>query len=83
MVNRVVSPDELDNEVEKVVSYYRNAPTKAIGLLKTMLNKSFQSDLDTMLDYEAYCQEIAGRSEDYKEGVAAFNEKRKPEFRGK
>jgi len=38
--------------------------------------------LDTMLQYEAYCQEIAGRSEDYKEGVAAFNEKRKPEFKG-
>ena len=45
-----------------------------------MLNKASHSDLDTMLQYEAYCQEIAGRSEDYKEGVAAFNEKRKPEF---
>jgi 2-(1,2-epoxy-1,2-dihydrophenyl)acetyl-CoA isomerase len=83
MINRVVALEQLDEEVEKVVSYYRNAPTKAIGLMKTMLNKSFHSDLEGMLEYEAYCQEIAGRSEDNKEGVAAFNEKRKPEFRGK
>ena len=48
-----------------------------------MLNKSFQSDLDTMLEYEAQYQEIAGRSEDNKEGVKAFNEKRKPEFKGR
>jgi 2-(1,2-epoxy-1,2-dihydrophenyl)acetyl-CoA isomerase len=83
MVNKVVPAEELDAAVEQVVSYYRNAPTKAIGLMKKMLNKSFNSDLDTMLDYEAYCQEIAGNSEDYREGVKAFNEKRKPEFKGR
>lgn len=82
MVNKVVSPEELDDEVEKLAKHYANAPTKAIGLMKKMLNKSHTSDLDTMLEYEAYCQEIAGRSDDYKEGVAAFNEKRKPAFKG-
>ena len=50
--------------------------------MKKMLNKSFNSDLETMLEYEAYCQEIAGSSYDNKEGVAAFNEKRKPQFKG-
>jgi len=83
MVSKVVSPEELDNAVEEIVSFYRNAPTKAVGLMKKMLNKSFNSDLDAMLEYEAYCQEIAGNSEDYREGVNAFNEKRKPEFKGR
>lgn len=82
MVNKVVPPEELDAAVADYTNYYKNAPTKAIGLMKQMLNKSFHSDLDTMLEYEAYCQEIAGNSTDYKEGVQAFNEKRKPKFTG-
>jgi 2-(1,2-epoxy-1,2-dihydrophenyl)acetyl-CoA isomerase len=83
MVNKVVPLEELEAATEYYTSYYANAPTKAIGLMKKMLNQSFHSDLDTMLAYEAYCQEIAGRSEDYKEGVQAFIEKRKPVFTGK
>jgi 2-(1,2-epoxy-1,2-dihydrophenyl)acetyl-CoA isomerase len=83
MINKVVTADELDNAVADYTNYYAKAPTKAIGLMKKMLNLSFHSDLDTMLAYEAHCQEIAGRSEDYKEGVQAFVEKRKPAFTGK
>ncbi len=83
MINRVASDEELDPVVDEIASYYEKAPTKAIALMKKMLNKSTVSDLDTMLDYEAYCQEIAGNSEDYREGVTAFNEKRKPDFKGK
>ena len=82
IVNKVVAADELDKAVEDVADYYVNAPTKAIALMKKMLNKSFHSDLDTMLEYEAYCQEIAGLSGDYKEGIKAFIEKRKPNFSG-
>jgi len=82
MINKVVKADELDIEVQKIATYYQNAPTKAIALMKKMLNKSFHSDLETMLEYEAYCQEIAGRSDDYKEGVAAFIEKRAAKYTG-
>lgn len=82
IVNKVIPLNQLDAAVDEAANYYANAPTKAIGLMKKMLNKSFHSDLDTMLDYEAYCQEIAGNSLDNKEGVKAFLEKRKPNFKG-
>ena len=83
MINRCVPADQLDTTTQEIAEYYANAPTKAIGLMKKMLNKSFNSDLEAMLEYEMYCQEIAGSSEDNKEGVKAFNEKRKPQFTGK
>ncbi len=82
MVNRVVAPEALDESVNEVAAFYANAPTKAIGLMKKMINKSMNADLDTMLEYEAYCQDIAGSTHDYQEGVNAFLEKRKAEFKG-
>jgi 2-(1,2-epoxy-1,2-dihydrophenyl)acetyl-CoA isomerase len=83
LINKTVAPDQLDIAVKEYSDYFAKAPTKSIGLIKKMLNKSATSTLDDMLDYEAYCQEIAGNSSDYKEGVSAFLEKRKPEFKGK
>lgn len=83
LVNKTAPLSELDAAVKTYTDYYANAPTKAIGLMKAMLNKSGNSNLNDMLEYEAFCQEIAGNSEDYKEGVSAFLEKRKPNFTGK
>ncbi|AEP02009.1 enoyl-CoA hydratase/isomerase [Heyndrickxia coagulans 36D1] len=57
-------------------------PTKAIGLVKRYMQKSFESTLDEMLENEAYAQQIAGQTADHKEGVRAFFEKRKPEYKG-
>lgn len=82
MVNAVAPLEDLDSLVKKYTDYYAAAPTKAIGLMKRMLNKSQAASLDEMLDYEAYCQDIAGATHDHKEGVLAFMEKRKPQFRG-
>lgn len=83
LVNRVAPSDQLDAVVKEYTDYFSQAPTKSIGLIKRMLEKSATATLDEMLEYEAYCQEIAGTSNDYKEGVSAFLEKRKPVFTGK
>ena len=82
IVAKAVPADQLDEAVKGYTDYYAKAPTRAIGLMKKMLNKSQGASLEEMLDYEAYCQDIAGSTYDYKEGTTAFLEKRKPEFKG-
>ena len=58
-------------------------PTRALGLTKRAFNRALASAWETTLDYEAHLQEIAGRTQDFKEGAAAFLEKRPPHFTGR
>lgn len=82
IVSKVVAADELDSAVNELAQRYASGPTKAYAITKRMLNKAYSATLNEMLLEEYYGQEMAGRSNDYKEGVSAFVEKRKPEFKG-
>jgi 2-(1,2-epoxy-1,2-dihydrophenyl)acetyl-CoA isomerase len=83
IINKLVPLEELDTAVKEFADRYAAAAPKSMSLIKKMLNKALSSNLRDMLQYEAYSQEIAGMSDDYKEGVAAFIEKRKAVFIGK
>jgi len=83
MIYRYFPDDAFDDEVEKIVNKLARMPTKGIGLTKRALNLSLTNGLNTQLDIEEHLQAEAGESEDYKEGVSAFLEKRKPTFVGK
>jgi 2-(1,2-epoxy-1,2-dihydrophenyl)acetyl-CoA isomerase len=83
MINRVVPVDDLIVDAMAMAAKLAAAPTGSVGRIKRMLNNSFSNDLRTQLELEHECQIESGRSNDFKEGVAAFFEKRPPNFTGK
>lgn len=83
IVNKVVTADQVMPEAMSLANKLAKGPTKAFGLTKRAVNKSVFPDLEELLEYEAYLQEIAGRSDDFQEGVKAFLEKREPAYCGK
>lgn len=83
MINRVVPSHDLVSEAGKLAAKLAAGPTGSIGRIKRMLNASFSNDLATQLALEHECQLESGKAEDFKEGVAAFFEKRPPNFTGK
>lgn len=82
MINRVVPAAQLPEVAAAWAGSLAVGPTLAFGLTKRAMNHAWNTDLFDALEYEAHLQEIAGRSHDNKEGVMAFLEKRKAEFKG-
>lgn len=83
MVYKVFSSEVFVEETQKLAHTLAHMPTKALGMTKRLLNESMNNDLNAQLEIESKLQIEAAQSEDYAEGVAAFVEKRKPDFKGK
>jgi 2-(1,2-epoxy-1,2-dihydrophenyl)acetyl-CoA isomerase len=83
MINRVVPADDLLTEALAIAGKLAKQPTGSIARVKRMLNATYSNTLEEQLDLEHRCQIESGRSDDFREGVAAFFEKRPPEFTGK
>lgn len=82
LVNRVYPATEFADGVREVARRLAAGPTRAIALAKRSINAAEQADLATSVAFEAALQELAGRTDDHAEGVAAFAEKRDPRFSG-
>ncbi|WP_310991401.1 enoyl-CoA hydratase-related protein [Aequorivita marina] len=83
MIYKVVAADSFSEEINKVAITLANMPTKALGFTKRLLNQSLQNSLEEQLNLESKLQIEAAQSEDYAEGVDAFVNKRRPEFKGR
>ena len=82
LVNKVVALNELDSVINQTAKMYAKSATQAIGLIKKVLNQSYHSTLEQMLELEAVNQNIAGKSDDFIEGISAFLGKTMPNFKG-
>ena len=83
MINKVVPNDRLVEETFEFAQRLAKSPTRSIGMIKRLLNHSFDTDLTTQLDLEAAFQGLATSTADMIEGVTSFFEKRDPNFQGK
>lgn len=82
MIYKAIPDEQFAEESRKMAMTLAQMPTKGIGLTKRLLNRTFDNILEEQLDLEKKVQMEAGATHDFKEGVQAFLEKRKPVFKG-
>ena len=83
LIWKVVDDEKLSGEATSLARSLAAGPTKGYGLVKKALRASWGNSLDAQLDLERDLQREAGLTQDYREGVSAFLQKRKPDYKGK
>lgn len=83
VINYMVPLENLKDETLKIAEKLANGPGKALGMIKKLVDHSFHATLEEILEQERITQTLMVTTNDHQEGIAAFKEKRKPNFRGK
>ena len=83
MIYKVIADEQFETESKKIVATLAAMPTKGLAYTKQLLNMSFHTDYMEQLAEEDVFQQRAAITDDYKEGINAFLEKRQPQFKGK